>query len=66
MRAAVVAILTGAVLLALVPAVGAAQPENPTARAEQGSFNKAQAGLDHQAPAAWEHDGPARPHVEWD
>ncbi|MDR7401193.1 MAG: hypothetical protein QN155_03055 [Armatimonadota bacterium] len=66
MRAAVVAVLIGVVLLGLVPAAGAARPENPTARAEQGSFNKSPAGLDHQAPAAWEHDGPARPHVEWE
>jgi len=66
MRAAVVAILIGAVLLGFSPAAGAAQPEHPTARAEQGSFNKSPVGLDHQAPGAWEHDGPARPHVEWE
>lgn len=51
---------------ALVGPAAAAQPENPTARAEEGSFNKSQTGLDHQSQWAWYYDGPAEPHVEWD
>lgn len=52
--------------MVLAGPAAAAQPDNPTARAEQGSFNKSQTGLDHQADAAWFHDGPADPHVQWD
>lgn len=66
MRVVAVVTLTIIVLLGVIAPAGAVRPESPTARAEQGSFNKSQTGLDHQAPAAWEHDGPARPHVEWE
>jgi len=62
--AAVLAVMT--LLLSLASVALAAQPDTPTARAEAGSFNKAQTGLDHQSEAAWEHDGPASPHAEWD
>lgn len=66
-RSAIPAVLVLiALVLSLAGAVLAAQPDNPTARADQGSFNKSQTGLDHQSGMAWLHDGPADPHVEWE
>jgi len=64
MMAAVLAVMVLAT--ALVLPVAAAQPADPTQRAELGSFNKSPSGLEHQSDAAWLHDGPADPHVEWD
>jgi hypothetical protein len=62
---AAVALTMAALLIVAGPAL-AAQPENPTARAEQGSFNKSQTGLDHQSVWAWYYDGPADPRVDFD
>ena len=66
MRGIVAVLMAMVLLLSLASVALAAQPANPTATAEAGSFNKAQTGLDHQAGAAWEHDGPGSPHAEWD
>ena len=66
MRGIAAVLVAMVLLLSLASVALAAQPDNPTATAEHGSFNKSQTGLDHQSGAAWEHDGPASPHAEWD
>ncbi|HXF81696.1 MAG TPA: hypothetical protein VNN19_02960 [bacterium] len=67
MKTGMAAVLTLVALLVVAAGSAlAAQPENPTARAERGSFNKSQTGLDHQSEWAWYYDGPADPRVDFD
>lgn len=63
---ALIALTVVALMLVAVGPAEAARPENPTAKAELGSFNKSDTGLEHQSKWAWYYDGPAEPHVEWD